>query len=409
MELNAADERAAVVSAMSAGLLGSVNESLGAPMAPAWEAAFRGVPRHTFLPGTVWVGDDLEECDRATAPAEWLRHAYADTAVVTQVNDGATAAPEERWASCSASAPSIVFRMLDLLDVRPGHRVLEIGTGTGWNAALLAHRLGPGRVTTVEVDPELAATSAVRLEGAGADVHAVHGDGARGHERGGPYDRVIATCSVRSVPPAWIAQTRPGGVVLVPWESPWLCYGLLRLTVDGYGGASGFFSPHSAFMLMRGQRTDLRIYRDVVRDSHVPQESSTRLSPGAVAGEDRAAQFAIGLQLRDVWRTWHENPDVEGVASRLWLATTDATSWAAVDVDGRTADRFTVWEHGPRRLWEAVEAAYGWWCDAGRPGPERFGLTVSPDGAHLPWLDEPDNAVPVQGGAGDAEPRAQEG
>src|SRR5690606_13207738 len=133
---------------------------------------------------------------------------------------------------------------------------------------------------------------------------------------------------------------------------------------------------HSAFMLMRGQRTDLRVYRDVVRDSHVPQESSTRLSPGAVAGEDRVAQFAIGLQLRDVWRTWHENPDVEGVASRLWLATTDATSWAAVDEDGRTADRFTAWEHGPRRLWQAVEAAYGWWCDAGCPGPERFGLTV---------------------------------
>ncbi|MFE6772655.1 methyltransferase domain-containing protein [Streptomyces fimicarius] len=396
MELNAADERAAVVSAMSAGLLGSVNESLGAPMAPAWEAAFRGVPRHAFLPGTVWVGDDLEECDRAKAPAEWLRHAYADTAVVTQVNDGATAAPEERWASCSASAPSIVFRMLDLLDVRPGHRVLEIGTGTGWNAALLAHRLGPGRVTTIEVDPELAATAAGRLEGAGADVHAVHGDGARGHERGGPYDRVIATCSVRSVPPAWIAQTRPGGVVLVPWESPWLCYGLLRLTVDGYGGASGFFSPHSAFMLLRGQRTDLRIYRDVVRDSHVPEKSSTRLSPWAVAGEDWAAQFAIGLQLPHVWRTWHENPDVEGVASRLWLATTDATSWAAVDVDGRTADRFTVWEHGPRRLWEAVEAAYGWWREVGRPGPERFGLTVAPDGTHVPWLDAPDNPVPVQ-------------
>ncbi|MFD5200253.1 methyltransferase domain-containing protein [Streptomyces sp. NPDC058375] len=395
MELNAVDERAGVVSAMSAGLLSSVNESLGAPMAPVWEAAFRGVPRHAFLPGTVWVGDGLVRCDRETAPAEWLLHAYADTAVVTQVNDGETAAPGERWASCSASAPSIVFRMLDLLDVRPGHRVLEIGTGTGWNAALLAHRLGPGRVTTIEVDPELAATAAGRLEDAGLDVRAVQGDGARGREAGEPYDRVIATCSVRAVPPAWIAQTRPGGVVLVPWESPWFCYGLLRLTVDGYGGASGFFSPHAAFMLMRGQRTDLRIFRDVVRDSHVPRESSTRLPPGAITGEDWAAQFAIGLRLRDVWRTWHENPDVEGVDFRLWLATTDATSWAAVDVDGRIADRFTVWEHGPRRLWEAVEAAYGWWCDAGRPGPERFGLTVAPDGTHVPWLDTPDSPVPV--------------
>lgn len=165
--------------------------------------------------------------------------------------------------------------------------------------------------------------------------------------------------------------------------------------MDGYGGASGFFSPHSAFMLLRGQRTDLRIYRDVVRESHVPEESTARLSPWAVAGEDWAAQFAIGLQLPHVWRAWHENPDVEGVDSRLWLADTDAISWAAVDLDERTGDHFTVWEHGPRRLWEAVEAAYGWWCEAGRPGPERFGMTIAPDGAHVPWLDTPDSPVPV--------------
>lgn len=136
------------------GLLGAVSESLGAPMAPPWEAACREVPRHAFLPEKVWVGEDLKECSRGAAPGDWLRHAYADTAVVTQVNDGQVAAEVgERWASCSASAPSIVFRMLDMLDVRPGHRVMEIGTGTGWNAGLLAHRLGPGLVTTIEVDP----------------------------------------------------------------------------------------------------------------------------------------------------------------------------------------------------------------------------------------------------------------
>ncbi|MER7468307.1 hypothetical protein ABTY04_36630, partial [Streptomyces sp. NPDC097981] len=210
------------------------------------------------------------------------------------------------------------------------------------------------------------------------------------------YQAVHSTggTSVRSIPPAWIAQTKPGGVILAPWESPWFCYGLLRLTVDGYGAASGSFSPHSAFMLMRGQRTDLRIYRDVVRDEQLPVESCTRLPPWAVSSDDWAAQFAVGLQLRNVWRTWQDNPDVKGVASRLWLATTDATSWAAVDWDGETSDRFIVWEYGPRRLWESVEGAYGWWRAVGRPGPERFGLTVRPDGTRMAWFDTPDRAVP---------------
>ncbi|MFD5682037.1 methyltransferase domain-containing protein [Streptomyces bacillaris] len=400
MEVIGVEEQAVVGDAME-GLLGLVNESLGAPMAPVWEAAFREVPRHAFLPGTVWVGDELEECSRELDPGGWLRHAYADTAVVTQANDGAAAGTAgERWASCSASAPSIVFRMLDMLDLRAGHRVLEIGTGTGWNAALLAHRLGADRVVSVEVDPVLAARAEACLRGVGLDARVVRGNGAEGCADGGLYDRVIATCSVRAVPPAWIAQTRPGGVILVPWESPWLCYGLLRLTVDGYGGASGSIFPYSAFMLMRGQRTDLRIYRDVVRERHVPVESATSVSPWAVAGEDWAAQFAVGLQLPGVWRAWHDEPDVDGVARRLWVATTDAGSWAAVDWDGGGSDRFAVWEHGPRRLWREVEGAHAWWRGVGCPGPGRFGVTIAPDGTHVPWLDTPDRPVPVAVAAG---------
>ncbi|MER7119653.1 hypothetical protein ACFQL8_26805 [Streptomyces goshikiensis] len=148
--------------------------------------------------------------------------------------------------------------------------------------------------------------------------------------------------------------------------------------------------------LMRGQRTDLRIYRDVMREDHVPHESSTRLPPPAVAGDDPAAQFAIGLQLGNVWRTWHHNPDVAGVFTRLWLATTDATSWAAVDCDGTRGERYTVWGYGPRRLWSEVTAAYRWWDAAGWPGPGRFGMTVSPDGS-LAWLDTPDRIVPQTG------------
>ncbi|RPK63588.1 Protein-L-isoaspartate O-methyltransferase [Streptomyces sp. ADI96-02] len=375
-------------------LLGAVNNSLDRPLGPEWERAAWAVPRSAFVPDRVYVGEQLEPCNRAGAQETWLRAVYADDSVVTQVNDGSDLDDEERWASSSASAPSIVFRMLDMLDVHNDQKILEIGTGTGWNAGLLAHVVGPGNVTTVEVDPALAAEAGERLRKEGITAHVVTGDGAEGYPGNAPYDRLLATCSVRSVPRSWLEQVKPGGVILTPWESPWICYGLLHMTVDDSGTASGRFAPHSAFMLMRQQRTALRIFRDVVRDDHQPDESATALPPWRVTGDDLAAQFAMGLQLRDVWWTWHDNPDVEGVASRLWLATTDTTSWAAVDWDGKSDDRFAVWQHGPRRLWNEAEAAYAWWTLHDCPGPERFGLTVTVEG-EIPWLDHPGRPVPT--------------
>ncbi|MEU6979140.1 MULTISPECIES: methyltransferase [unclassified Streptomyces] len=375
------------------GLLGAVAKEPVGHLSSEWEEAAWAVPRHRFLPERIYLGDDLEPCDRTETPETWLQAAYADAPVVTQVNDGHDPGDADRWPSSSASEPSIVFRMLDMLDLADGHRVLEIGTGTGWNAGLLAHRLGGENVTTVEWDPALADAGAACLRRLGLGPAVITGDGALGHPSGGPYDRVEATCSVRSVPRAWVEQTKPGGIILVPWESPWFCYGLLRLEAGAHGDASGVFAPHSAFMLMRHQRTDLRIFRDVVRDGHRPEESWTVLPPQAVAGRDWSAQFALGLRLRDVWRTWQDDPGVDGVASRLWVATTDARSWAAVDRDGRSEDRFTVWQYGPRRLWNEVEAAYAWWFRQGRPGPGRYGLTTTPEGERV-WLDHPDRPLP---------------
>lgn len=379
--------------AASRGLLRRLNQTLPCPLEPEWDAAYDAVPRHRFLPERVWLGDELTACTRAESPEEWLRAAYADEPVVTQINDGETPPDGDRWPSCSASAPSLVFRMLGMLNIRSGDRVLEIGTGTGWNAGLLAHRLGAGLVTTVEVDPALANQATVNLKAVGLEPTVITGDGATLGVDIRP-DRFVATCSVRSVSPSWVAGMAPRGIMLLPWETPWLCFGLLRLTANSDGSASGRFHPHSAFMLMRGQRTDLRIFRDVVRDEHVPEERATQLPPWAVTGDDWDALFAIGLQLRDVWWTWHEDPDVEGVASRLWVATTDATSWAAIDWDGHTDERFTVWEHGPRRLWSEVEAAYHWWATVDRPGSQEFGMTVSDDGRHTPWLRTPGRPIP---------------
>ncbi len=102
--------------------------------------------------------------------------------------------------------------MLAQLDVRPGHRILEIGAGTGYNAALLAHLASPsGRVTTVELDPGIAAEAGKALAAAGyGHVAAVAGDGEYGHAPGAPYDRIIVTAGAWELPAAWADQLAPG-------------------------------------------------------------------------------------------------------------------------------------------------------------------------------------------------------
>jgi protein-L-isoaspartate(D-aspartate) O-methyltransferase len=155
--------------------------------------AFQQVPRHLFVPGA--------------EPAM----AYADEAIgVKWAADGRTLS--------SASQPAIMAIMLEQLGLSPGQRVLEIGTGTGYNAALLAHVVGEtGAVVTVEIDEELAGTARQRLDTAGySSVVVASGDGAAGWPAGSPYDRIIVTASARDLAPAWAGQLADGGLVLVP-------------------------------------------------------------------------------------------------------------------------------------------------------------------------------------------------
>ncbi|GAB3214142.1 hypothetical protein GCM10027294_52000 [Marinactinospora endophytica] len=154
------------------------------------ERAMRSVERHLFLPEA-----DLEE-------------AYADKNVPTKT------APDGTCLS-SVSTPGIVAMMLEQLHVRPGQRILEIGAGTGYNAALLTH-LG-AEVTTIDIDPDAVAHTRKALERAGIrGVHLVEGDGENGVPRRVPYDRIIVTAGAWDIPPAWFDQLVEGGLLVVP-------------------------------------------------------------------------------------------------------------------------------------------------------------------------------------------------
>ncbi|MGW4897520.1 methyltransferase domain-containing protein, partial [Kitasatospora sp. NPDC004240] len=193
---------------------------------------------------------------RAADPDGWAAAAEADIPIVTQWDDGRHHGEQPGSVpTSSASQPSVVAAMLEHLDAQSGQRVLEVGTGTGWNSALLSHRLGDANVVTVEIDPDVTARARTALNAAGYRPTVVCGDGADGWPPDAPYDRIVATCALREIPHAWIRQARPGALILTPWGTHYSNLdALLRLTVHNDGTASGRFLAPVEFMKLRSQR-----------------------------------------------------------------------------------------------------------------------------------------------------------
>ncbi|MFF7410821.1 methyltransferase domain-containing protein [Streptomyces lydicus] len=377
--------------------LGRVLMASGA-LSSDWAPVYAAVPRSAVLPDLMWpfdmaAGRSVAVC-RADEPARWREFADSDVPVVTQWDDGKhTGTAPGRVPTSSASMPSVVFRMLQALDLRPGHRVLEIGTATTWNALLMAHRAGPGRVTTMEVDRAVATAAMATVERLGAALQVVHGDGSFGHPEGAPYDRVIATCGLRSLPFAWVAQCRPGGIVVAPWGTHYSHDdAVARLTVAADGrSASGRFTGPVEFMKLRAQRAPAVVHTDHVPGSVADgDETSTAITEAEfVGGRFTPQRFALGLRVPDCLQAEAEKRDG---GRPVWFYGTTDRSWACAWFRERATTR--VWQWGPRRLWDEAEAAYRWWEGKSRPGHERFGLTVTAEGQSA-WLDDPADSWPV--------------
>ncbi|MGX1312207.1 protein-L-isoaspartate(D-aspartate) O-methyltransferase [Streptomyces calvus] len=235
-----------VAASARAALVREIDASGAFDADPVWREAFAAVPRHLFVPayyaGVVGGYERRSADDPDPAARErWLRGAYEDTPLAIRLSDGELLS--------SSSQPSLMALMLAGLDVRDGHDVLEIGTGSGYNAALLAHRLGDDDlVTTVDLDPELTASARRHLDAAGHHPVVVTGDGARGVPDRAPFDRIIATCALPSLPRAWLAQCRPAARIVAPFAT-----GLVALTVRDAGHAEGrFLHTPAYFVPLRG-------------------------------------------------------------------------------------------------------------------------------------------------------------
>ncbi|MFB7619834.1 methyltransferase domain-containing protein [Kitasatospora sp. NPDC056181] len=369
----------------------------GGALSSDWLPSFRAVPRELFVPDRIWPGiaDGTRQnpaVHRPQDPEAWRRAVYSDIPLTTQWDDGDHEGDGLGTTPTSSnSMPTMVFSMLQDLDVHPGNRVLEIGAGTGWNAGLLAHRLGGPNVVTVEYDPAVAHRARENLTRAGLEPTVVEGDGRLGWAEGAPYDRLIATCSLLEIPPAWLEQTAPGAIVVAPFGTEYGGEHIVRLTVhDDGAGASGRFTRGSAFMRLRQQRTDRPLFEAYLRGEPWPADgvrSTTTLAPPDTGGWFE--QFVIGAGVPGAF--WRAERYEDG-AYTLWLYSRDTRSWASADYEpGRT--QYEVYQSGPRRLWDEVDAAYRWWAGRGRPGHERFGLSVTAGGQFV-WLDSPDNPVP---------------
>ena len=277
-------------------------------------AALRDVPRHLFLPHL---------------PPE---DAYLDDAIVTKRNaDGQPIS--------SSSQPAIMAIMLDQLTLAPGQRVLEIGAGTGYNAALMRHIVGPsGAVVSVDIEADLADRARGHLASAGyPDVTVVAADGADGYPPGAPYDRVIATVGVSDLAPAWLHQAGPGARIVVPLDvrGSQLAVAFGRAAscpfLPGSGGhwVSRSIAP-CGFMRMRGslagpERTVvLQPGLSVMLPDGLTLADGKEADGAALAAfmDGPPAEFATGVRTSSLQVFW-------GLG--LWLATRDPRSCAVAE------------------------------------------------------------------------------
>ena len=350
---------------------------------PRWRAAIEDIPRHLFVPRFYRTDDTLVDATNPANLAEWLDTVYSDTSLIVQC---VKAPGTDLYIPTSSSTmPSLMIRMLHLLHVTDGCSVMEIGTATGYNAALLCHRLGSEHIASIELHPDLAAAAAECLHHLGYKPTPAVGDGADGIPHRAPYDRIIATCAVTAIPPAWIDQLTPGGRILTDLRGE-LASSLAVLDKIAPDTVQGrLLDQPGHFMWLRSTPQDplpttghygLMINRDEAETIDTDLDPRLLTEPGL-----RVLLSIAEPHLGPITHTPREGHD------SWWLRAGDC--WAEITTGNTT----TVTYGGPRNLWATIERVTAEWQRSGRPGRGRYGLTATADGTHHYWLDHPDQLL----------------
>ncbi len=349
---------------------------------PVWRVAVEEVPRHVFVPrfyvqqsGGRWV-ETTGESDG------WLAAVYRNEPLITEL---AVAASGNRVTVSSSTKPGLMVRMLEVLDVHAEHRVLEIGTGTGYNAGLLSHRLGADRVFSVDIGARLVDAARDRLAALGfaPTLSVAHGVG--GMPEHAPFDRIIATCSLPGVPWAWAEQVREGGLVLVDVKRSVHAGNLVLLTRHADRLEGRFLPRWAGFMAIR----DADRAPDgatTVGDVQAGIRSTTDLEP--LPWSSLVPWFLTQARLPSELTFGYRGATEHGPEWAVFSARDG--SWCAVGMQADDAGRREVRQDGSVNLWDEFEATHRIWDGLGQPNWDRLGLTVTPDGLHRVWLDDPD-------------------
>ncbi|MCE0444691.1 methyltransferase [Streptomyces tricolor] len=296
---------------------------------PAWREAFAAVPPAPVRAVLLRRRAALAGAPLARAPT---RGPGTLAARRLRTTPGHPCATGELVSSSSQPSPDGPDARSRAALVEDGDRVLEVGAGTGYNAALLAHRLGSDDlVTTIDLEPEIIESARQHLRGGRPPPGRRHRRrGARGVPERAPLRPIIATCELPTVPRAWLAQCRPGARVLTP-----LATGLLALTVRDARHAEGRFLPGPAFFVplrvhgqggargrparpgrRAGDRRPEPFPASCSRSPGPPSTRRPRTPCGSARASRAAARYGVPVDGEHTW-AWLDDP---GGAVRLAAA-----------------------------------------------------------------------------------------
>ncbi|MEO3851771.1 methyltransferase domain-containing protein [Streptomyces sp. B8F3] len=342
-----------------------------------WRDAVRSTPRHLLVPRWWWA--EQEGALLADGPSNedlWLRAAYSDTTLVTRLGPlhADHAKPDDHpewWPTSSSTLPSLTVKMLRHGRPSRGMDVLDVGTGSGYSAALLCHRFGYRRITTVDVDPYLIEAARDRLAAAGHQPTMATIDATGGLP--GTFDRIIATVSVPRIPASWLAALRPGGRLVTTITGTSLIIGADR-TPDG--GAVGRVERDWAGFMGARHSADYPP-RLMARFPHARDQDGDDVTTGRYpvlpVGDAWEVKTRLALEAPGVEERFEEH----GEQRTAWLLHPDG-SWARAE--GHRGEPPTVHQSGPRRLWDLLERIRHQLNTEGYLGLYGCRVRIEPDG-----------------------------